>query len=94
MSTEDQAYWDKHIKQFNESGLNYKTYCRQEGVHYKRFIYRINKNRKPSANSLIPISLKPQSRPSSALCSIELKSGNRMHIYELSILDKVLGSLS
>ena len=94
MPTEDQAYWDKHIKQFKESGANYKTYCQQEGVHYERFVYRFNKDRKASVRSLIPISVRSQSGISSTLCSIEFKSGDRMYIHDASILDKVLGSLS
>lgn len=94
MPTEDQAYWDKHIKQFKESGANYKTYCQKEGVHYERFVYRFNKDRNASkVNKLIPVSLKSRAPSVSSLCSIEFQSGHRLFIHDASILDKVLGSL-
>ena len=95
MSKEDQAYWAKHIEQYKSSGLTYKIYCAQEGIHYNRFLYRYNKaNKVKSAKHLIPVSLKTQPAPPPALCSIELCNGHRLYVHAETVLEKILRSLS
>lgn len=36
---EDKAFWQKHIKGFESSGLSGAGYCRKEGINWDRFNY-------------------------------------------------------
>jgi len=45
--THKQMYWQRHIEQWSQSGLNQATYCRERNLKMKSFTYfksRLKKN--------------------------------------------------
>lgn len=87
------AYWDEHLKAFNVSNQPCSAYCREHGLDYDRFSYRVRKAAAPSLRAkqpLIPVHVKSTSSAPDVLCRIELSEGLCIHVYDKQIFNVVL----
>jgi len=45
-------FWERHIQEWNRSGLSQSNYCRKEGLRYHAFLYwRRRLNQRPGSQS-------------------------------------------
>lgn len=86
------AYWDEHLKAFNLSSKPCSAYCREHGLDYDRFSYRVRKAVALKARAkqrLIPVCAKPTLGVPDVLCRIELSGGHCVHVYDNQILQVI-----
>ena len=89
-------YWKVQIDAFKKSGLSGQACCRKHDLNYNQFSYRIQKSKlqkKCVPPTLIPVSVKTPKVAKEVLCHVELKSGHSISVYEIGVLDIVLGGL-
>lgn len=90
------AFWQNHIASYLAGSYKSKAaYCRELALRYENFLYWYRRLKQPviKHQKLIPVKLSKLS-DSSALCSIELKEGQRLWIHNESALCMVLDRLS
>ena len=58
---EKTAYWQRHFKDWKQSGLSQRDYCKQHELTFSSFGYWRNRLRtnKAAAGKLIPVSVAP-----------------------------------
>lgn len=93
-SIEDKAFWKKHIETQALSRMNKSAYCQANQVDYPRFIYW-SKKIVPTAKvgGLIAIKMRPAKNPlpdQAILCTLALKGGECLHIYDERVLSVIL----
>jgi hypothetical protein len=91
-SVENEAFWKKHYESLKASGVLRSVYCRQHNLNYDRFGYWINKWNNNHTDKLVAIKLKPQNSTSahSILCTLDLKQGHTLKIYDMQTLMLIL----
>lgn len=78
-----QAYWDKRIAQWRDSGLSQRLFCESQGLALSTFQWwRKRLGEGVSAQPrFLPIELKAGApAPAAALVQVELKSGTRLRL--------------
>jgi hypothetical protein len=76
-----QAYWDKRIAQWRDSGLSQRLFCETQGLALSTFQWwrkRLAEGRSAQPRFL-PIELKAVA-PVAAVVHVELKSGTRLRL--------------
>lgn len=94
---ENESYWKYHTQQCNESGLSKSTYCKQQDVHYPRFIYWSKKFAEQELSHLVKVRIKPDvkaEKPADEVCcTLQLKNNNCLRIESQQALLIVLAQL-
>ena len=95
-SVENEEFWKQHYESLKASGILRSVYCRQHNLNYDRFGYWIGKWNNNHADKLITVKLKSQDSITepSILCTLELKQGHRLKIYDIQTLMSILGKYS
>lgn len=99
-TVEGQSYWENHFKQYEQSKMTRKAYCREHHVSYDRFQYWYHKlqQRKPNQRQqkkLLPVSIAiPPQQQSVTLCQLVLPDNKQLIIQDQTALDRVLAWLS
>jgi hypothetical protein len=97
-SIEDEAFWKKHAEAHAASGISKSAYCHINKVDYPRFIYWSKKKVLANASgALVAVKLKPTINSLSshtALCTLTLKSGGCLSVYDERVLPLILERLS
>jgi hypothetical protein len=78
-----QAYWDRRIAQWRDSGLSQRVFCESQGLALSTFQWwRKRLAESPSAQPrFLPIELKPAAAATvGATVQIELASGTRLRL--------------
>lgn len=78
-----QAYWDRRIAQWRDSGLSQRVFCESQGLALSTFQWwRKRLAESPSAQPrFLPIELKPAAAATAAaMVQIELASGTRLRL--------------
>lgn len=97
---ERESYWKEQVSLKQNSGLTAAAYCRLNKLNWDQFGYWERKFRKePSPAELIPVNLKVVNTPisstnSAVICSVTLKSGAELKLYDLQALPSLLSILS
>lgn len=90
---EDESYWQKHVAAYNNGCASKISYCRENNVHYHRFLYWHNKLSKSNEDgALIPVTLK-NDLPAVAKCTLELSHGCRILIHDDALALQLLTSV-
>jgi hypothetical protein len=87
------ACWDEHLKAFNASNQACSVYCKEHGLDYDRFSYRVRKAaalKGRAKQQLIPVCVKRTSSAPDLLCRIELSGGHCVQVYDNQILQVIL----
>lgn len=99
-STEDTAYWQAQVDQFQVSGQTKTKFCKQNTVSYHRFLYwytkLTNKGARTSHSAdLVPVHItKPETTaPRDCLANIELENGIKINIFDEAVLFKMIESI-
>lgn len=96
-STENEAYWKHHTQQCAGSGLSKSAYCKQQDVHYPRFIYWSKKFAEQDLSHLIEVKIKPDikvEKPTDEIrCTLQLKNNICLHIESQQALLIILAKL-
>ena len=95
---EDEAFWRRHIELQKKSGLTRASYSRQNGLNYDRFGYWLSKcNRSHQKQTkLISIKLENATEPTTrvVLCTLDLRGGRSLKVYDTQALSIILDKLS
>jgi len=76
-----EQFWQRHIHQWQESGLSKMRYCRDNELPYHQLIYWSDKTRQsdvtksPVESNFIGVSLAPAERELTSTLSLELPNG-------------------
>ena len=99
-STEDAAYWQAQVDQFQISGQTKTKFCKQNAVNYHRFLYWYTKLTKKGTQTshspdLIPVHIsKPEiTAQKECVANIELKNGVKINIFNEAVLFKMIESI-
>jgi len=93
IQAEDKSYWQRHVTAYNRGGVSKIRYCRENSVHYHRFLYWHAKlSTSPEEGALIPVKLKSD-LPSQTVCALELNQECRILIYDEALALKLLASV-
>lgn len=96
------AYWEKHIKLRYDSGLSMAEYCRINNLAYHQFKYQERKLAKKSLDKnalLLPVKLVEQEEVSDSkvssmlLCTLKLRAGHQLNIFDTQVLPALLSVL-
>ena len=91
---ENEAFWKKHYERCQSSDMSRAQYCRDNHLNYERFGYWIGKWTVSHSN-FVAVKIKdPVNEPKTMLCTMTLKNGAEIKIYDLSVLSFVLERLS
>ena len=89
---EDATYWQQHSELFSTSGLSRAAYCREHQLNYHCFGYWLK--RLTPSTALLPVTLTSRDINDQLLCSLVLRSGERLMIHDraalIVVLDKVM----
>jgi hypothetical protein len=87
---EDESFWLNHYESQKLSGHSRADYCRHHKLNYDRFGYWIHKWK--HQNTLIPVKLKlaDEVMPQQILCTLNLKNGHCLKIYDAKALGIIL----
>jgi hypothetical protein len=93
-SIENEAFWKKHIEAHAVCTMSKSAYCQANQVDYPRFMYW-SKKITPTAKvgGLIAIKMRAAKNPLSdqtVLCTLALKGGDCLHIYDERVLSVIL----
>jgi len=94
---ENQAFWKKHLEQFALSKTSRANYCRNQKLNYARFQYwyhQLNSAIKKHKQPLIPVKIATLETQPTLLCSVNLKSGHQLRVYDRSVLSELLKQFS
>ncbi len=95
---ENEAYWKCHVQQCAESGLSKSAYCKQQEVHYSRFIYWAKKLTEHVLSDLVEVKIKPDTKAEKLAdevrCTLQLKNNLCLRIENQQALLTVLAHLS
>jgi hypothetical protein len=91
-AVEDEAFWKHHIEQYKASGSARADYCRLNKLNYHRFGYWLHKNKGTQLKeSLVAVKLAAEPLSSQVLlCTLNLRCGHMLQIYEKSVLSIIL----
>jgi hypothetical protein len=91
-SIENDEFWRKHHEAQQSSGLSRAMYCRQYELNYNNFAYWIKKQKNHVGGSLIAVKLKSDvfSTSQNILCTLDLKNGHSLKIYDTQALTLIL----
>lgn len=94
-TTNVEQYWQEQINLKQQSGLTRAAYCKKHNLRYHTFAYWEYKKPNKKASRLLPVKLiHPQNDNSVAkskvLCSVMLKKGAELKIYDPNILSTLL----
>ena len=92
-------FWEKHVKQYQQSKQSKSSYCKQHNLIYHRFIYWSSKLTRDSvksdaASSLIAVTLSGQVNDSAEVGSITLPNGIKFSIHQEGTLLNLLKQLA
>lgn len=98
-TTEDTAFWQRHIHAQAESQLSKSAYCHLHQVDYGRFIYWSGKAAADSRGSpkpgLVKVKLAAdESLSAGVLCTLPLKRGGCLHIHDVRALNFIFDKLN
>jgi hypothetical protein len=93
---ENEAFWKHHHELLKSSGMKRSDYCRENNLSYDRFGYwiscwnRFKKVKDPI--KLVDVRLKPNESSSltKILCTLDLKNGHSLKIYDPEVLTIIL----
>lgn len=93
-----EQYWQEQIKLKRESGLSRAAYCKKHDLSYHTFAYWEQKKSMRQASQLLPVKLiQPHDGNSEAksktLCSVLLKTGHKLKVYDQSMLPMLISML-
>lgn len=96
---ERESYWREQVALKASSGLTAAAYCRLHELNWDQYGYWERKLRKEVApSSLIPVNLKvanaPISSENSVICSVTLKSGAELKLYDVQALPNLVSVLN
>jgi hypothetical protein len=90
-------YWMNHQEQQSHTGLSKYAYCKKHGLSYQQFLYWRKKSNNLDEAKIIPVTLKSEflkpASLSNIVCTLELKSGHSLKIYDESLLFKLIAHL-
>ena len=106
---EDKTFWQKHLLDFEASGLAGATYCRAQGINCDRFRYWQKKLSAKNANvefkegsskrmsSLLPVKIleNGDGKPVGAfgLCTLDIGKGRVLQIHDAGVVELILSRL-
>ena len=99
-SKELKRFWQRHIDELLKSGLSRASYCRQHELNYNQCNYWFARLQKKDYSSkpltFVPIRLEETTEPvctstkETVLCSVVLRNGALLNVYDLSVLPFIL----
>ena len=91
-AVETETFWKRHYELQKASDLSRVEYCKQHDLNYDRFGYWISKWNRNQGNKLVSVKLRSTSESveQPILCTLDLKSGNRLKIHDTKALSIVL----
>lgn len=99
-STEDTAYWQAQVDQFQVSSQTKTKFCKQNAVNYHRFLYWYTKLTKKGAQTSRPVDLipvrvsKPETKESNDyIANVVLDNGVKINIFDEAVLFKIIESI-
>ena len=93
-----EQYWQEQIQLKQESGLSRAAYCKKHDLSYHKFVYWEQKKAQRKKSQLLPVKLiatqdYDSGAKSKVLCSILLKSGHKLKVYDQSMLPMLISML-
>ncbi len=93
-SIEDPAFWKKHIEAQAVSKISKSAYCQANQVDYPRFMYWSKKIIPTTeVGGLITVKMRSETNPlphQTMLCTLALKGGDFLHVYDERVLSVIL----
>ena len=93
---ENEAFWKHHHELLKSSKMKRSEYCRENNLNYDRFGYWINRwnQFKKVKGPIKLVNVKLKSNESSSqikiLCTLDLKNGHSLKIYDPEVLTIIL----
>jgi hypothetical protein len=97
-SATQEQFFKEHAAKQKESGLSRLAYCRKHQLNYDHFNYWVRKE-KQVERQLVPVKLKQpvkllssSSKAAPVLCTLTLRNGSVLQIYDKGILPLILST--
>ena len=91
MRRDKSTNWSRIVKDWSQSGLTQKEYCRKNKINFYKFQYWRKKTPKDPGRMLVKISnsIKPFSENSSSRCHIKLPNGITIRVEDDFATDRL-----